>query len=124
MKKCTLYCENTDFAINAVSVTNFAVFYAKNVNFKKLFYLPLSLSPPTNNSQARNCDDSSRNATCSAKTMILLKMQFQLLILPFFTLKMRILKNSFIFLFLHLPTTHKPTIVMTHEEMYPVLRKN
>ena len=48
--------------------------------------------------------------------------QFWLLILPFFTLKMRILKI--------VPsssspptTTHKPKIVMIHEEMHPVLRK-
>ena len=66
MKKCTLYCENTDFAKNA---------------------------------------------------------QFRLLILPFFTLKMRISKNRSIFLFPHLPTTHKPKIVMTHQEMRPVVRK-
>ena len=67
MKKCTLHCENTDFAKNA---------------------------------------------------------QFRLLILPFFTLKMRILKNRSIFLFPHLPTTHKPKIVMIHQEMRPVMRKN
>ena len=55
MKKCTLYCENTDFAKNAVSVTNFAVFYPKNANFKKSFYL--SPPPPANNSQTKNRDD-------------------------------------------------------------------
>ena len=67
MKKCTLYCENTDFAKNA---------------------------------------------------------QFWLLILPFFTLKMRILKNRSIFLFRHLLTTYKPKIVTIQEEMHPVLRKH
>ena len=43
--------------------------------------------------------------------------QFWFLILPFFTLKMRISKNRSIFLFPHLPTTHKPKIVMIHQEM-------
>ena len=47
---------------------------------------------------------------------------FRLLSLPFFTIKMRISKNRFIFLFPHLPTTHKPKIEMIHEEMHPVLR--
>ena len=54
MKKCTLYCENIDFAKNAVSVTNFAVFYPKYTTCKESFYLPL---PPTNNSQTKNRDD-------------------------------------------------------------------
>ena len=66
MKKCTLYCENTNFAKNA---------------------------------------------------------QFRLLILPFFTLKMRISKNRSTFFFPHLLSTHKPKMVIIHEEMHPVLRK-
>ena len=42
-----------------------------------------------------------------------------------FCLKMQVWKkNSFIFLFPHLPTTHKPKIVMIHEEVHPVLWKN
>ena len=49
---------------------------------------------------------------------------FRLLILPFFNLKMRISKNHFIFLFPHLPTTHKPKTVMIHQEMRPVVQKN
>ena len=47
-----------------------------------------------------------------------------LLILPFFALKMWISKNRSIFLFPHLPTTHKQKIVMIHQEMRPVVRKH
>ena len=68
MKKCTLYCEKTDFAKNAVSVTIFAVFYPKNVNFKKSFCLPHR--PPNTNLQTKNRDDSLKNAACSAKTQV------------------------------------------------------
>ena len=53
--------------MNLVSVTNFTIFYPKNVNFKKSFCLPHR--PPNNNSQTKNRDDSSRNAACSAKTL-------------------------------------------------------
>ena len=56
MKKCTLYCENTDFAKNAqFRLLILPFFYPKNANFKKSFYLPLL--PPTNNSQTKNRDD-------------------------------------------------------------------
>ena len=37
---------------------------------------------------------------------------------------MWISKIPFIFLIAYLPTTHKPKIVMNHEEMHPALRKN
>ena len=48
--------QENDFAKKCtVSVTNFAVFYPKNANFEKSFYLPLL--PPTNNLQTKNRDD-------------------------------------------------------------------
>ena len=110
--------------LERTSKSSFCRFFTQKMRIwkKKSFYLPLP--PPTKNFQSKNCVDSSRNAPCTAKTLILLKMHFRLLILPFFTLKMRISKNLFIFLFPHLLTTHKPKIVMIHEEMHPVLRKH
>ena len=73
MKKCVLYCENTDFAKNAqLRLLILPFFCHKNSNFKKSFYLPLS--PPANNSQTKNRDDPWRNAPSTVKTLILLKM--------------------------------------------------
>ena len=59
-------------------------FYPKNINFKKCFIFLIH-----------------EEMNSALRKMILQKMQFQLLILPFFTLKMWISKNCFIFLFLN-----------------------
>ena len=50
----------------------FFYFYPKNANFKKLFCLPHR--PPINNLQIKNRDDPLKNAPCTAKKLILLKM--------------------------------------------------
>ena len=112
------------FWLLILSLKNFTLksFYSKNANFKKIV-LSCS-SPPTNNLQTKKIWWSMKKCSMYCENTDFAKnAQFRLLILLFFTLKMRISKNRSIFLFPHLLTTHKPKIVMIHEEMHPVLRK-
>ena len=91
-KNCSIYCKTravggrrnpsayvvvgTPLPFDIFFRKNFLVtilpFFTQNCEFQKTFHLPPP--PPTNNSQSSNCDDPQRNAPCTLKTLILLKM--------------------------------------------------